>query len=103
MEERGKILYVGFSGITNGYGSISEAIAATTELEDANKMNQFTLDGALLPVHKDFGLWLTVAPGDTGIINLIYQGSAVASFPASIVTIREIREIADIIIEVKGG
>lgn len=55
----------------------------------------------LLNKHKQFGLWLTRAPADTNIINLIYKGSAVASFPVSTVTIVEIRVAADKIMEVK--
>ena len=52
-------------------------------------------DDILQSEHKQFGLWLTRASADASIINLIYRGSAVASFPASTVTIAEIRAAAD--------
>lgn len=53
------------------------------------------LDRVLQPEHKQAGLWLTEAPEDTSIINLIYNGNVIASFPASTITATEIREIAN--------
>ncbi len=55
----------------------------------------------LLNKHKQFGLWLTRAPVDEGIVNLIYKGSVVASFPESTVKVAEIRAAADKILAVK--
>ena len=62
-------------------------------------MKQFILDGVLQPEHKRYGLWLTEAPADASIINLILKGSAVASFTARTVTISEIIKTADKIME----
>ncbi len=56
----------------------------------------------LLNKHKQFGLWLTRAPTDADIINLIYRGSVVASFPISTVKIAEIREAADKVLHVRS-
>ncbi len=65
------------------------------------EQKQFILIEGLYPndilqnEHKQVGLWLTRAPADDGIINLVYKGSVVASFPASTVTVADIRAAAD--------
>jgi len=53
------------------------------------------LKGALRPEHRAAGLWLSPAPADERIVNLIYQGSVKASFEADRVTIADIRTEAD--------
>lgn len=76
--------------------------------DNHNEQKQFILIDDLYPneillnKHKQFGLWLIRAPEDAGIVNLIYQGSVVASFPVSTAKVAEIRETADKVLYIRS-
>ncbi len=57
--------------------------------------NAILLDKILKPEHQEAGLWLTNAPADPTILNMIRGGSVVKSWRVESVTFKEIIDEAD--------
>lgn len=54
-------------------------------------MRDFVLNGTLSPQHREAGLWLCLAPIDNSVLNLIHNGSVIATYSATGAKVEEIR------------
>ena len=55
----------------------------SSKKDGGNKdMKDIMYNATLTPRQRELGLWLCLAPADSSILNLIYEGSVIKSFKA---------------------